>query len=343
MDRKKTPQDTETAILIKSARRCALCFGLSHDLSEKLGQIAHLDQDPSNSAEDNLAYLCMGHHSLYDSRTSQHKNYTIHEVKTMRHSLHDAIAQGRHRATAPIVPPVVDLEEHRFFNQRSALPETLLIKRIWNDRHWRILIRPTQFMEAQFQTLDDCEHFMRSRDIECRGNVPYPMILSHFEFVKDEALQVVQYELEFDGMPLDALCECWALFRTGQFVHNRLLPRHRNLSDSIHHLEILRVVSHVFEFAKRMAAYDAMTPEAYISISLRNIPGLKLYVPDRDGTSFCKVPSIEVPGQFTTNALAEESATLALETTLEFYKAFGWTDPDAAALSGQQRRFLIGC
>lgn len=30
--------------------------------------------------------------------------------------------------------------------------------------------------------------------------------------------------------------------------------------------------------------YDAMTPEAYISISLRNIPGLKLYVPDRDCT-----------------------------------------------------------
>jgi hypothetical protein len=42
-------------------------------LSEKLGQIAHLDKDPSNAAEDNLAFMCLTHHALYDSKTSQHK------------------------------------------------------------------------------------------------------------------------------------------------------------------------------------------------------------------------------------------------------------------------------
>ncbi len=346
MDRKKTPQDTETAVLIKSGRRCALCFGLSHDLSEKRGQIAHLDQDPSNYAEDNLAYLCIDHHSLYDSRTSQHKNYTIHEVKAMRQSLHDAIREGQHRPqhTSPLVAaPVVDLDERRFFEQRRALPETPFIKRAWQVPHWRIIIRPTKYMEAQFRELDDCSHFMRTRHIECPGNVPYPCIHRHFKLLVDEELQVVCYELDAEGQPVDTLYESWALFRTGQFVHTRPLPQFKQIPDSIHFLEILRVVSHVFEFAKRMAAYDAMTPEAYISISLRNIPGLKLYVPDNDGTSFCKVPRIEFPGQFTTTALAEESATLALETALQFYRAFGWADADITALSSQQRRFLIGC
>jgi hypothetical protein len=41
--RKKIPTDNETAVLVKSARRCPLCFCLEGDLEEKLGQIAHLD------------------------------------------------------------------------------------------------------------------------------------------------------------------------------------------------------------------------------------------------------------------------------------------------------------
>lgn len=94
--RKNTPADVETAVLAKSARRCALCFYLSADLTEKLGQIAHLDGDRSNSAEDNLAFLCLAHHSLFDSATSQHKNYTVAEVKRARSKLYDHLANGKH-------------------------------------------------------------------------------------------------------------------------------------------------------------------------------------------------------------------------------------------------------
>jgi RNA polymerase sigma factor (sigma-70 family) len=87
--RKRIPSDTETRILSKSARRCCLCFYLNQDFTEKLGQIAHLDRDSSNASEDNLAFLCMDHHSMYDSRTSQHKNLTIGEVKSARRKLYE--------------------------------------------------------------------------------------------------------------------------------------------------------------------------------------------------------------------------------------------------------------
>src|ERR1035441_5717735 len=96
MNRKRVPTEIETAVLTKSARRCTLCFLLSGDLTEKPGQIAHLDQDPSNYTEDNLAFMCLVHHSLYDSHTSQHKNYTIAEVKAGRVRLYEAIAQQEH-------------------------------------------------------------------------------------------------------------------------------------------------------------------------------------------------------------------------------------------------------
>jgi hypothetical protein len=98
MNRKRVPTEVETAVLTKSARRCTLCFFLFGDLNEKRGQIAHLDQDPSNYAEDNLAFMCLEHHSLYDSSTSQHKNYTLAEVKTSRIKLHMAIARQEHCA-----------------------------------------------------------------------------------------------------------------------------------------------------------------------------------------------------------------------------------------------------
>ena len=81
----------EAHVLMRSARRCCLCLYLKRDFSEKEGQIAHLDHDKSNGAEDNLAFLCLPHHSLYDSRTSQHKNYTILEAKAARDRLFEEV------------------------------------------------------------------------------------------------------------------------------------------------------------------------------------------------------------------------------------------------------------
>ena len=102
VSRKKVPPGNETAVLLKSARRCLLCFHLHGDLQEKHGQIAHLDGDRSNGAEDNLAFICLPHHSLFDSTTSQHKNYTVHELKALRRRLYQAVAKGKHLAAASI-------------------------------------------------------------------------------------------------------------------------------------------------------------------------------------------------------------------------------------------------
>jgi hypothetical protein len=99
MDKKKPPRrrtlpDVETAVLAQSARRCVLCLHLKGDLTEKLGQIVHLDGDPSQRAEDNLAWMCLEHHTLFDSTTIQHKNYTILEVTTARARLYALVAEG---------------------------------------------------------------------------------------------------------------------------------------------------------------------------------------------------------------------------------------------------------
>src|SRR5258706_11992051 len=92
--RRRIPPEVEKRVLTQSRRRCALCFHLDRDTRQKHGQIAHLDRRRSNSDEDNLAFLCLKHHSEYDSTTSQHKNYTIGEVKAARRALYRWVTIG---------------------------------------------------------------------------------------------------------------------------------------------------------------------------------------------------------------------------------------------------------
>jgi small subunit ribosomal protein S1 len=86
--RKPTPTQTETSVLVKSRRRCCLCFFWDEDRSQKDGQLAHVDHDPSNCAEENLAYLCLKHHNQYDSRQIQGKNISQQEIKHARSELY---------------------------------------------------------------------------------------------------------------------------------------------------------------------------------------------------------------------------------------------------------------
>jgi hypothetical protein len=91
-NRPKIPPQIEAAVLVKSGRRCCLCFGLHHDLTIKRGQIAHVDRNRTNNDEKNLAFLCFDHHDEYDSTTRQSKGLTQLEVVTYRQRLYEAIS-----------------------------------------------------------------------------------------------------------------------------------------------------------------------------------------------------------------------------------------------------------
>ncbi len=91
LKRKQASSSIETEVVTRSARRCCLCYGLNNDFAIKKGQIAHLDQDSSNSISDNLVWLCFDHHDEYDTTTSQSKGLTMLEVKNYRDQLYDAI------------------------------------------------------------------------------------------------------------------------------------------------------------------------------------------------------------------------------------------------------------
>lgn len=98
--RKKNPK-AHVDVLLKSRRRCCLCFGLKGEPGEKKGQIAHLDHNPSNDKPDNLAFLCLDHHDQYDSKTSQSKSIQIKEIKAYREKLYQLIESGELHSKLP--------------------------------------------------------------------------------------------------------------------------------------------------------------------------------------------------------------------------------------------------
>ncbi|MDO8583067.1 MAG: hypothetical protein Q7R51_00880 [bacterium] len=92
--RPKVPPETETRLFILCRRRCALCFGLNFDFSEKKGQIAHLNHNRSDNRINNLAFLCLTHHDAYDSTPSQSKSITQGETLCFRKELYKAIVDN---------------------------------------------------------------------------------------------------------------------------------------------------------------------------------------------------------------------------------------------------------
>ena len=93
LKRIKISDDDETKLLIKSRRRCALCFGLENDCREKNGQIAHIDKNRRNPDINNLAFLCFDHHDRYDSSSSQSKGIKKKELIKHRDNLYNYISE----------------------------------------------------------------------------------------------------------------------------------------------------------------------------------------------------------------------------------------------------------
>lgn len=90
--RSRILEQAQTNVLTKSRRRCCLCFWLDGIDEVVKGQIAHLDQDSSNSRESNLAFLCFRHHDEFDSTPRQSKGLRKDEVKHWRDELHKEMA-----------------------------------------------------------------------------------------------------------------------------------------------------------------------------------------------------------------------------------------------------------
>jgi hypothetical protein len=88
MTRKAVCSDTQKNVLLRSRRRCCLCFWLDGVDKAQKGQIAHLNRDNTEAEEENLVFLCLAHHDEYDGKTSLSKGLREDEVRDWRNELY---------------------------------------------------------------------------------------------------------------------------------------------------------------------------------------------------------------------------------------------------------------
>lgn len=121
--RKPIPHQIETEVLTLSRRRCALCFALQENQEEQKGQIAHIDQNPSDKSFSNLVFLCLRHHDAYDSRSSQSKGYTHAELRHWRDRLYESLDSNQK----------IPREEGPSVSLKQGHVDTEMLKYLWDD------------------------------------------------------------------------------------------------------------------------------------------------------------------------------------------------------------------
>lgn len=78
-------------VLKRCRRQCCMCYGLRGTKEVKDGQIAHLDRDRTNPDVENLVYLCLDCHKMYDTKNNRVQSYTSGEVRYYRDQLFRAL------------------------------------------------------------------------------------------------------------------------------------------------------------------------------------------------------------------------------------------------------------
>ena len=206
--RPHVPKETETRLLVQSRRRCCLCFGLSRDLTEKKGQVAHVDHNPANNEDDNLAWLCFDHHDDYDGKTSQSKRFTQEELREHRERLYLALAEmapeesaqganlglGVGRVAGPIILPINQNGDQNTVNIRDVrINERIVHKTEFTPG-------PQHITEAQAfrikQIIDELVALdkMSKRPAENGFTLWYGKLKTHFKVVSYRAIPAEQGE-----------------------------------------------------------------------------------------------------------------------------------------------------
>jgi hypothetical protein len=243
----------------------------------------------------------------------------------------------------PIITPstnkaIIQQDPDEYWQQRNKLPETAILKKIYSRPRWRIWIRSSEFRKARFQSLDQCRYFVNSNQVRSRS-LPYPYTVNAIESDSDWIAGEVDQKRDFGPQQT----ERWALFRSGQFVHNRS-SHSVQMYSRMHVLEILDVVTGAFEFAARMSKQRVLAPEAVITFELFETDGLKLTWPQDalciedavNPDTWCQDEMIIVNRYIPLNELEGCRRELSLSVALDIYSKFGWLDAPKDHFADQQ-------
>lgn len=229
---------------------------------------------------------------------------------------------------------------HQYWEERQKLPDSALIKKIWQVPRWCIWSRPEEFRKARFRDLDHCAQFVASASVRSNARwSQYPW----FSGAPEQDEESISNGIDITEDSIKHL-ERWVLFQSGQFIDNMALDAIPQLGDRTHVLEILDTTTAVFEFLGRMADRKVLSDQTAIAFELKQIAGRQLTWPqditrisDRvNVNAWCQNESITIDSYYSAHNLINHRRTLALDVAFEIYSQFGWTDPPKKELEAMQ-------
>ena len=90
------PKDIEAEVLFKANHTCSICNNPAFGI-----QIAHIDDNPSNNAEENLIILCPNDHDRASSKSPLSKAFTVRELKKYKKSWEEIVQKRRNALRDP--------------------------------------------------------------------------------------------------------------------------------------------------------------------------------------------------------------------------------------------------
>ncbi len=237
-----------------------------------------------------------------------------------------------------------------------------LSEKIKKKPHWRVNFRPTSH-KTRFENPNAAFNFLQQGQVSLRG-WPYP-------FISDERREQIRAQKYIaSGSDFLGHLEYWRMYYSGQFINlftvrekidqswdeklrkeaSQLMrrPADLNIADIpgfINIINLLYNLTEIFEFAARLCSKKLYEVNLEITVELHNVKGFVLIA------EFPKFWSSYYPATadpITKSAIFEpeqilaRSAEFALDWAVYFFSLFGWDNPPADALKGDQQKFLSG-
>lgn len=252
--RKRIASVVETKLLTLSRRRCCVCASLENDSGVKTdGQIAHVDRNRTNNELDNLVYLCLRHHDLYDTVRRQSKGITAQELKHYRGELYQNLGTDRHW-----LPPASLVEESQIqLGERIRqdcrdldVPERTLINFILEEagRHPLLFGSPFMSLPLVFRA--------------------YVLLLS-WDLIEARAERLLNREQAYPAN--DAWSACLSEYRKATLLPYRTKPSGEQFSSSTETSRTITVyrtlISKTNDFVRTLREQNLNPPNVYSDLS----------------------------------------------------------------------------
>jgi hypothetical protein len=221
-------------------------------------------------------------------------------------------------------------------------------EKIKSRGHWKIVIRPSAFMQYQISELSRCKTLIRDNKVQLRG-WDYPHYDTNTEI--NTGLDYVEQFSEF----LDRI-EAWRFYQSGQFIQYKALwedwfearttigRQQQSLpNESLSIFGTVFLLTEIYEFASRLGAKGILGESCEIQITLFNTMNRKLKTFDSSRHLFADykttISTIPHSVSLRTTDLIGRSAELSLEHSIWLFQRFNW-DIKPETLKEDQMKLL---